>query len=250
MPTSLLGFPVDNVTMGEAVDDLLGLMKSTGAHHVSFLNAHYVNVASRRRDYGAALRSVDRLFADGSGLRLAARLSGLELRDNVNGTDLFPPLVTAMAGEGLRIFMLGGRPGVAEEVRARLLRSVPDLEVCGCVHGYHSPEETGAVLDQIRTASPHLLLVGMGAPHQDLWIRRHRAELDVPVVMAVGRLFDFYSGRIPRAPAWMRASGLEWVYRLYREPTRMWRRYLVGNVTFLARALGWASGLVGPERAR
>ena len=240
MKARIMGFSVDNVTIDEAVSDLLALMESGEAHHVSFVNAHYANVAAKDRNYGSALLEADRLYADGSGMRVAGRMAGVTLSDNVNGTDLFPRLAAAMAEARRRIFLLGGRPGVAQGVSDWLADAAPNLRVCGVRDGYFQQSQVPALVDDIRSAQPHLLLVAMGAPHQDLWIREHLESLGVPVVMAVGGLFDFYSGRIPRAPLWMRRMGMEWVYRLIQEPARLWKRYLVGNLTFLARAFAEA----------
>ena len=141
----------------------------------------------------------------------------------------------------MRVFLLGGGPGVAEGVREWLHRSAPGLDVCGVCDGFRAPSEMPGVLESIRRSKPHLLLVAMGAPRQDLWIRESLRRLGVPVVMAVGGLFDFYSGRIPRAPFWMRSLGIEWVFRLLQEPGRLWQRYLIGNLAFMLRALRMAT---------
>lgn len=127
MDASLLGFDIRNVSLREAVAELMDLIRLDGQAHVSFLNAHYVNVAAKDQEYREALRGADLLFADGSGMRLAGRLAGVRLCDNVNGTDLFPLLAQAMAREGMRVFLLGGRPGVAEDVRSWLNRTFPGL---------------------------------------------------------------------------------------------------------------------------
>jgi N-acetylglucosaminyldiphosphoundecaprenol N-acetyl-beta-D-mannosaminyltransferase len=242
MGAQVMDFDIRDVTLEEAVDDLLSLMGGGGSHHVSFVNAHYANVAHADPRYGDALRAADLLFADGSGMRLAGRLAGVHLKDNVNGTDLFPPLARAMGRRGMTIFLLGGAPGVAEKVGEWVERSAPGLRVVGVRNGYWSAVEEDDVAAEIEAARPDLLLVGLGAPAQDVWIRRHLQRTRVPVAMAVGGLFDFFSGRIPRAPGWMRALGIEWTYRLIQEPSRMWRRYLIGNITFMARAARASAG--------
>jgi N-acetylglucosaminyldiphosphoundecaprenol N-acetyl-beta-D-mannosaminyltransferase len=246
----LMGFEIEDVTLDEAVSGLMDLMRSGCAYHVSFVNAHYANVAARDSAYRSALRGAHRLFADGSGMRLAGRLFGVTLKDNVNGTDLFPPLVQAMSEAGMRVFLLGGRPGVAERVRRWMERTGPGLVVCGVRHGYVSPEAREELQREIRQARPDLLLVGMGAPHQDVWISENIEALQVPVAMAVGGLFDFYSGSVPRAPGWIRALGIEWTFRLLMEPRRLWKRYLVGNATFMARAAWAGVSLPGLEGGR
>lgn len=236
MRVQLCGFPVENVTMPQAIESIARLVDQPDPSHVSFVNAHYVNVASEEAEYAAALRSAELLFADGSGMRIAGRVNGVRLVDNVNGTDMFPPLARRLERDGKSVYLLGGRPGVAEGV-ARFLRAhAPRLSVCGWAHGYRSDEGWEEVTRDIRLRRPDVLLVALGAPLQEIWIQEWIDSIGVPVVMGVGGLFDFYSGRIPRAPKAFRAAGLEWAYRLAQEPRRMWRRYIIGNVVFLARA--------------
>jgi N-acetylglucosaminyldiphosphoundecaprenol N-acetyl-beta-D-mannosaminyltransferase len=135
------------------------------------------------------------------------------------------------------MFLLGARPGVAEGVRKWVLERFPLLDVCGVQHGYYGPQEEQGIIRQIRDSGANLVLVAFGAPKQDLWICDHLQEMGANVAIGVGGLFDFYSGRIPRAPLWMRKMGMEWVYRLVQEPGRLWKRYLIGNGLFLARVL-------------
>ena len=169
------------------------------------------------------------------GVRVAGDLLGQPVRDNVNGTDLFPRLAAALEGTGKRIYLLGGRPGVAEGVARWLAKNYPGVELAGWRNGYFSAEEEATVIENIRRSGADMVLVAFGAPRQDLWIRGNLSRLGAKVVIGVGGLFDFFSGRIPRAPRWIRKLGMEWCYRLCHEPKRLWRRYLVGNVVFLAR---------------
>jgi N-acetylglucosaminyldiphosphoundecaprenol N-acetyl-beta-D-mannosaminyltransferase len=231
----LFGIPVDNVSLDEAVGMVLAALDGPGGQMVCFVNAHCVNLACRCGAYRDVLRGADYVFADGTGMRWAGAALGRPIADNVNGTDLFPRLAAALAGTGKRIFLLGGRPGVAEGVARWLAQVCPDAEVVGCHHGYLSAENEEAVVEQIHASQADLLLVAMGSPDQELWIHRHLERLGVKVAMGVGGLFDFFSGRVPRAPRWLRRAGLEWLYRFYQEPLRLWKRYLIGNAAFLLR---------------
>jgi N-acetylglucosaminyldiphosphoundecaprenol N-acetyl-beta-D-mannosaminyltransferase len=121
----------------------------------------------------------------------------------------------------------------------------PELIIAGTRDGYFDAAEEAEVIESINASGADILLVAFGAPRQDVWLKAHKQALRVPVRMGVGGLFDFYSGRIPRAPVWMREMGLEWTYRLLQEPGRMWRRYIIGNPLFLYRV--WRQGLA-PER--
>lgn len=202
-----------------------------------FVNTHCVNVAASDAVYMSVLRRAARVFADGIGVKLAARAQGVEVVGNVNGTDLFPLLCTALRGTSVRVYLLGARPGVVDDVVAWLRRTYAHVQVVGTHHGYFSAHANDAVVEDIRASGADLLLVAMGVPRQELWIDENLRRCGARVALGVGALFDFYSSAVPRAPRWMRTHGLEWVYRLYQEPTRMWRRYVVGNPQFMWRVV-------------
>jgi N-acetylglucosaminyldiphosphoundecaprenol N-acetyl-beta-D-mannosaminyltransferase len=151
-------------------------------------------------------------------------------------------LLARLAATGQGVFLLGGRPGVADDVAAWVRAHFPGARIAGTAHGYFPADAESALVDRINASGAGVLLVAFGAPRQETWIRRNAPRLRVNSALGVGGLFDFYAGRIPRAPQWLRELGLEWAYRLYQEPRRMWRRYLVGNVVFLSRVIA--------ERAR
>lgn len=231
----LLGLRLDNVTLDEAVAEIQRRVDAATPTRVGFVNAHCANVAAGDPEYRRVLDAFDLVFADGSGVRLAGHILGAPVRDNVNGTDLFPPLCASLERSGHGVFFLGAAPGVAERMVVTLRERFPRLVVAGHHHGYLGPEDTARVLELVRASGARLLMVAMGVPQQEKWIAAHHAACGVPVVMGVGGLFDFYSGQIPRAPMWLRRRGLEWTWRLAQEPRRMWRRYLIGNWTFLGR---------------
>lgn len=233
----LMGLPLDNLTLAEAVREIVQAMEGDQARRACFVNADCVNLARRHAEYREALRTADLVFADGIGMRLAGIVLGRRVRDNVNGTDLFPRLCEALEKRGKRIFLLGARPGTAEQLAAWIAGRYPGIVVAGCRDGYFPPADEADVIQQVRGSRSDLLLVAFGAPRQDVWVDQHLAELGVKVAVGVGGLFDFFSGRIPRAPLWLRRLGMEWCYRLYQEPRRLARRYLLGNPVFLARVL-------------
>lgn len=233
----LLGFEVDNLTMDAAVSDIMRALDGEDACQATFVNADCGNLSARHPRYRDVIRRSTWVFGDGSGVRMASKLLGAPIVDNVNGTDMFPLLCEAMSGTGKRLFLLGARPGIADGVAEWVREHHPDTIVCGAEHGYFDESETDAVVERIRSAAPDLLLVAFGAPRQDEWVARHLAATGAKVGMGVGGLFDFFSGRIPRAPMWMRRLGIEWCWRFIQEPRRMWKRYLVGNFTFLFRVL-------------
>lgn len=232
---NFFGIPVANTTMQEAVDWVIANAQGSKSKLMAFVNPDCLNIAWKQAKYRTVLREADRVLPDGIGLHLGCRMQGLALRSNLVGTDVFPNLCEAAARENLPIYLLGARPGVAQAVADNMVKRLPELKIAGTRHGYFSPEEEESVVAAINASGARILFVAFGAPLQELWLDRWRDRLAPSVSMGVGGLFDFYSGRMPRAPMWMREMGLEWLYRLIQEPGRMWKRYLIGNPMFLIR---------------
>lgn len=240
---NLFGLSLANAKQSTAIDDLLAGTSQRVAH---FVNAHCVNVAAENNDYANSLQRAEHLLPDGSGISLAAGLIGQRFQDNLNGTDLFLPLCRAAASQKKSVFLLGAAPGVTEEVAARTTQKIPGLTIAGVMHGFFEPQRTDEVINQINASGADILLVAMGVPMQELWVDQNRSRLNPQLIMGVGAQFDFHSGRMPRAPRFMRRLGCEWVWRLAVEPKRMAHRYLVGNPVFVARALQQAVRLKAP----
>ena len=233
----LLGITVNNLTMDEAVEDLVAKAKGSVPSQVCFVNADCANIAWDNNEYRRVLSNSALVLADGIGMKLAGRMLNRNIRQNVNGTDLLPRLCKLLEKEALGIYLLGGKSGVAADVERWMRSQFPELPVRGYHHGYFSPEELPEVIADIKASRAEVLLVAFGVPKQDQWIEEHLGETGALLAMGVGGLFDFYSGRIPRAPAWIREVGMEWFYRFWQEPRRMWRRYFVGNAVFLTRVV-------------
>jgi exopolysaccharide biosynthesis WecB/TagA/CpsF family protein len=233
----LLEIDIRNTTMDEAVSWIVERAAYGERTSMAFVNSDCLNAAVAQRDYRAVLQGADRVLPDGIGVNLACRMRKIALVANLNGTDLFPELCKRAVAADLSIFLLGAGRGVAEAAAANVQALFPGLRIAGTQDGYFEETETARIVQQINDSKADILLVAMGAPQQELWIDAHRHDLEVPVCMGVGGLFDFYSGRIPRAPLWMREIGLEWMWRLMQEPGRMWRRYVIGNPLFLYRVL-------------
>jgi exopolysaccharide biosynthesis WecB/TagA/CpsF family protein len=231
----ILGIGIANGKMRDTVAWLVERIERRQQALVAFVNPDCLNRACDHSSYRSVLQRADRVLPDGIGLHIACRMQGIGLDSNLNGTDLFPVLCERLAQGGHSVFLLGGRPGVAAAAAARVQERFPGLVIAGTRHGYFDSAECDDVVCTVNASGADVLLVGLGAPNQEIWLDRHRSGLHPSVLMGVGGLFDFYSGRIPRAPVWMREIGLEWVWRLLQEPGRMWRRYLVGNPLFLWR---------------
>jgi N-acetylglucosaminyldiphosphoundecaprenol N-acetyl-beta-D-mannosaminyltransferase len=169
----------------------------------------------------------------------------------VAGVELVKESCRVAAGLGARIFLLGAAPGVAEAAGRRLEATYPGLEIAGTYSppvGVLGAAENRQIVELIREAQPEFLFVALGAPRQDLWIREHLSELQVPVAMGVGCVFDLLAGNVRRAPGWMQRTGLEWAFRLVHEPQRLWRRYLLNDLPMLLR-LATGSLAAGPNEA-
>lgn len=232
----ILGIPVLAATTLEAVrliDRRCGADKPLG---IAFLNAHGSNLAARDPGFTGVLRQM-LVLNDGVGVDVAARiLAGRGFPENLNGTDFLPAFLTGTAQEH-RLFLLGGRPGVAERAAAVITEGHPRHRVIGTRDGYFDPSETEAVVEEIRASGATLLLVALGNPAQELWIARHLVATGVSVAFGVGALLDFLAGKVSRAPALVRRVRLEWAWRLILEPKRLFRRYVLGNPLFLLRVV-------------
>lgn len=233
---TLFGLHLTDTTLDQAAADVVRLAAAGTTAQISFLNADCVNIMHRNQAYREALANSDRIFADGIGVRLAARMFGHTLQDNVNGTDLFPVLCRHAAEEGVGIFLFGAREDRARRSGIAMAAANPGLVVSGSHHGYiTSPDDEARIIGEINASGAGILLVALGAPAQELWIARNRHRLQTPVILGVGGLFDYYSGSIPRAPLAVRKARMEWVWRLAMEPRRLAHRYIVGNAEFLLR---------------
>jgi len=231
---TVLGVVIRRRSRQEALEALGVLLESDRPRSVYFVHAATANLAYEDRAFRAALNRGDLVLNDGTGVKWAARREGLVLEDNLVGTDLVPLLLRTRR---LRVYLLGGRPGVAERAAGFLQEHFPEVEVAGWDHGYLERAREPEVVERIRRAAPDLLLVGMGNPQQELFIDRNLSRLGCRVAMGVGGLFDHWSGRLRRASPGLRRWGLEWLQLLVQQPHK-WRRYVWGNPKFLWRACG------------
>ncbi|GAA2789542.1 WecB/TagA/CpsF family glycosyltransferase [Kribbella solani] len=174
---------------------------------------------------------------DGMPLVWAGKKAGFEQMSRVAGPDLLERVLAESAERGWTQYFYGGAEGVAEELRERFQERHPALKVVGVEcppYRELTDAEDAETVDRMNEARPDIVWVGLGAPKQERWMADHRDRLNATILIGVGAAFDFHTGRLDRAPAWMQRSGLEWSYRLYKEPKRLWRRYLLGIPRFLA----------------
>jgi N-acetylglucosaminyldiphosphoundecaprenol N-acetyl-beta-D-mannosaminyltransferase len=237
--TQLFGIDVETAPPADLLRKILGWAGNDGRHRVNYVNAHVLNQSLSNGELRRALRDSDLVYCDGYGVRLAARLIGLPVPHRMTGADWIWGIAAMCQESGRSLYLLGSDPGASTEAAATLRRWYPRLEVRGTHHGYFDLDgpHSERVLEHIAENPPDVLLVGMGTPQQEMWVEANHHRIEASVVWTVGALFDYVAGRVPRAPHWIADNGLEWIFRLAVEPRRMWRRYLLGNPTFLYRVL-------------
>jgi len=248
--TSIFEIPIDLGPPPELLRTISGWASEQRTRRVMYVNAHVVNQSRVTPGLGDALRRADLVYCDGYGVRLAARVLDLPVPHRMTGADWIWDLASLCESSGHPIYLLGSEPPLARDAAARLRRGYPQLDVVGAHHGFFelgSPHNE-RVIEDIKAHAARIVLVGMGTPKQELWVDRYADQLDGAVVWTVGALFDYVSGHTPRAPRWLADNGLEWIFRLAIEPTRMWERYLIGNPIFLKRVVDEARG--GASRTR
>ncbi len=242
----LFGISISSSSMQESVAWVLREAFKHRKSTAHFVNADCLNHAYRNKEYRRSLRDAKRVFADGSGIKLAANILEVTAGENINGTDMFPLICERAAQTNASIFLLGAKPGVAEITAENMQQRYPGLRIAGSRDGYFSRDETSAVIDEINQSAANIVLVAMGAPMQETWLSKYRHQINAGICLGVGGLFDYYSGNIPRAPEWMRRTGLEWIWRFIQEPGRMWKRYWIGNFVFIYRVMKQKADITQP----
>lgn len=248
----ILGVGVDLVDVESLQRGILRMCRRTreageGCDPVLNVNSHCLNLAWSRPWLRSALNEASLVFCDGAGVALAARILGLPAPERITYADWMWRLAGFSAREGLTMYLIGARPGVAEEAARKLIHRHPALRIVGAEHGHFDKSagssENEAALARIADAAPDILVVGFGMPLQERWISENRRGLGCGVALAGGAAFDYVSGRARRGPPVLTDNGFEWLARLAIEPRRLWRRYVIGNPVFLARVIRW--GLLG-----
>ena len=234
LPASVyvLGVRVDRVSqlqVLDSIDQLITLRRASGnelpCRQIVTVNTEFVMAAQKNSEFRQTINSAAIAIADGIGVVWATRFVGFPTPERITGTDTLVALAKRCAEKGYRLYLLGAVPGVAEQAGESLQALAPGLQIAGTFAGSPAPAEEDAIIERIRAANADILCVAYGAPAQDLWIYRNLSRLPSAIAMGVGGAYDFLSGRQRRAPQSMQRMGLEWLYRLYREPWR-WKRML------------------------
>ena len=231
-PAYVLGVRVDRVSQLQAldlVDQMIALLRAGGntlpCQQIVTVNTEFVMAAQKNIEFRQTINNAALVVADGIGVVWATRFVGFPTPERITGTDTLVALAKRCAERGYRLYLLGAAPGVAEQTGVCLQSLAPGLQIAGTYAGTPALAEEDAIIERIHAANTDVLCVAYGAPSQELWIYRNLPRLPAAVAIGVGGAYDFLSGRQRRAPRAMQRIGLEWLYRLYREPWR-WKRML------------------------
>lgn len=222
--------------MEETIDRMDALIQMRKPAYIVTPNVDHIVRLQKQDEFSLAYREASLVVPDGMPLLWAARFLGESFKERVAGSDLASAQCPRAVQKGYKIFLLGGRPQSAEKAAKKLREGHPGLQITGLYcppHGFEKNlKENEKIMQKVREASPDILLVALGTPKQEIWIYRYYKELGVPMTIGIGAGLDFLAGAVRRAPAFMRKTGFEWLWRLILEPGRLWKRYLVDDSHF------------------
>ncbi|MDD6484276.1 MAG: WecB/TagA/CpsF family glycosyltransferase [Clostridiales bacterium] len=217
---NILGVKVDMVTINEAAAAIMDFFNEDRVHTVFTPNSEIIMAAYRDEEFGKMLNDADLLTADGIGVVYASKILKKPISERAAGYDIARKVLEKMNYTDHKLFLFGGKPGVAEKARENLKRDYPELEIVGVRNGYFTEEEEPRIVEEINRSGADIVFVCLGAPKQEKWINAHKNELNVRVAMGIGGSLDVFAGTAQRAPEFFCRFGLEWFYRLIKEPWR------------------------------
>ncbi len=228
---SVLGVKVKDITVSETAELIEKfVLERDKPHLIVTLGTEMVMASQKDSDIRDLINGASLVCADGAGVVWGARKAGLKLREKAAGVEILEEVVKRSSESKLRIFLLGAKPGTAEKTAENLKKKYPNCNIVGTYHGYF--KDDSEPIDIVKKAKPDVIFTALGFPKQEKWYLNHAKELDIPVGMGVGGSFDVLSGKIERAPMWMRKLSLEWLYRLIKEPSRFGRMMSIPKFIF------------------
>lgn len=219
----ILGIPVDDVTLGDALSVFENLLRGDRMTLIATPNSEILMRASGDSALKDILRRAELVIPDGIGLLYASKILGRPLRERVTGIDFSWNALKLSAQLGCRVYFLGGKPGIAEKAAENMKLQIPGLQIAGTRHGYFTEEEIPSIIEKINGSGADFICVALGFPRQEQFIDAHRDLLHAKVGIGIGGSLDIWSGTLKRAPAFYRNNGLEWLYRLKQQPSRIRR---------------------------
>jgi N-acetylglucosaminyldiphosphoundecaprenol N-acetyl-beta-D-mannosaminyltransferase len=233
MRSKFYNLHIDFYSSSEIISSITNDLTQNITKSVFFINAYCFNTSQNNTIYAKAINNSDYILNDGIGIKIAGIINGTKFKENLNGTDLIPQIIKIAHIHGKSIYLLGSTEFIINKTKANIEKEFQGIKIVGVHNGFFNENEEENLVNEINTLKPDILIVGMGVPKQELFIDRNKSKLNqVKVCIAGGAIIDFISGDIKRAPLWIRKINFEWAYRLYLEPKRMWRRYIVGNFMF------------------
>jgi N-acetylglucosaminyldiphosphoundecaprenol N-acetyl-beta-D-mannosaminyltransferase len=229
---NVLGVKIDNVTIESATDRILEMVKSEGNHAVFTPNSEIVYSAYKNPDFCSLLNSADMLTPDGIGIVYASKILKKPLAERAGGYDIACQVIERIAETGDRLYLFGGKPEIAKKASENLRKKYPFINIVGTRNGYFTPDEEDEIIDDIQKSGADILFVCLGSPMQEKWIFKNREKLSCRVMMGIGGSLDVFAGATERAPESWQKLGLEWLYRLKKEPKRFWRMLALPKFAF------------------
>ncbi len=224
---------IDIASEDAVIKNVMESIEEKKKKRIVFLNAYKIYLINKNKYLAEAIGGADLILADGVPIVWACKLLGFSKPSRVNGTDLFERLLGIAEAENKKIFLLGATQENLELLINKLKKKHPALQIAGARNGYFTEENDDEVIKQINSSNADILFLGFGSPGKELWSHKYKEKINVPVIQGVGGSFDVLSGLILRAPVFMQEHGLEWLYRVFKEPRRMFKRYLISNSVFL-----------------
>ena len=221
MRIDVMGIGFDNVDINQALERSLSMLNEPRRHYIVTPNSEIVMTCAKNDEARMAVNDADLVIADGVGVVLASKILGTPLKCKVAGIDLAAELMRSLAKTRKRLFLLGAKPGTAERAAKKLSAKYKGLVICGTNDGYFKNDED--VINKIIKTNPDVLFVCLGAPKQEIWIFENIASLDIRLIIGLGGSLDVFAGQATRAPDFFIRLGLEWFYRLFKEPSRITR---------------------------
>jgi N-acetylglucosaminyldiphosphoundecaprenol N-acetyl-beta-D-mannosaminyltransferase len=238
---NIFSVEIDDITVEALIDAILKTSLQNRKAIVANVNVHAMNLAYELSRFRNFLIDADIVFCDGFGVKWGGYMLGYPIHNRNTPPDWIDDLCAELAENDLSLFFLGGKQGVAQQAGEKLMARHKGLRIVGYHHGFFDKEQNSSdnksVIEQINQVRPNILVLGFGMPKQEYWLLDNWIHLRTNVAIPAGAFFDYVAESVPRAPHWMTDHGLEWLGRLFIEPRRLWKRYLIGNPLFLSRIL-------------
>ena len=217
---NILGVNIDKVNIDEAVDRIFEMLDERKCHSVFTPNSEIILEAYKDHKFSEVLNSADLLTADGIGVVYASKILGNPIGERAAGFDIACGVIDRISESGHRLYLFGGKPGVAERAKKNLEEKYPFIQIVGTRNGYFQDDESPRIVNEINSVGAEIVFVCLGAPKQEKWIRENQDKLRARVLMGIGGSLDVFAGKVERAPEFYCKHGLEWFYRLKKEPWR------------------------------